>query len=123
LGSTITNFWIPFKKFTQVSTLAVNDLPAGARVKVDCKTKKKKQQKKGCPFKSKTFKNAKAKRKLNLTKRFNKKKLPIGTKVTITMTAPNFTGKRFVYTMRKNKAPKRPKRICILANGKPGKCP
>jgi hypothetical protein len=123
LGSTITNFWIPFKKFTKVSTLAINDLPAGARVKVDCKTKKKKQQKKACPFKSKTFKNAKAKRKLNLTKRFSKKKLPIGTKVTITMTAPNFTGKRFVYKMRKNKAPKRPKRICILANGKPGKCP
>jgi hypothetical protein len=33
IASTITNVWIPFKKDTKVSSLAVNDLPAGARVK------------------------------------------------------------------------------------------
>ena len=59
-----------------------------------CKTKKKKQQKKGCPYKKKTFKNAKAKSKLNLRKPFKKKKLPVGTKVGITITATGFLGKR-----------------------------
>ncbi len=39
------------------------------------------------------------------------------------MTATEFTGKRFIYKTRKNKAPKRPKRLCIRASGKPGKCP
>ena len=55
----------------------------------------------------------KAKWKLKLFKRFKKRKLPIGGKLTVTMTAPEFIGKRFVYTTRKGKAPKRPKRICI----------
>jgi hypothetical protein len=123
LDSTITNRWIPFPKSTKVFALAVNDIPAHGRVQVQCKTKKKKQQKKGCPFKSKTFKNTAAKRKLNLTKRFKKRKLPVGTKVTITITATGFVGKRFTYTMRKGKVPKTPKRVCILTTGKPGKCP
>ena len=90
---------------------------------MQCKTKKKKAQRKGCPFKSKTFKVTKARGKLNLKKSFGKKKLPIGTKITITITAPGFIGKRFTYTTRKGKAPKRPKRVCIGTTGAVVRCP
>jgi hypothetical protein len=119
----VSNLWLPFGKYTKVTTLAVNDIPANGRVRVQCKTKKKGQQRKACPFKSKTFKVTKARRKVNLLKPFRKKKLPLATKVTITITAPGFTGKRFTYKTRSGKAPKRPKRVCILSNGKPGACP
>jgi hypothetical protein len=104
-----------------VGSLAVNDLPAHTTVKVTCKTKKKKQQKKSCPRK-RTATSASARSKLNLRKPFKKKRLPPGTRVTITITAPGFIGKEFRYTMRKGKAPKPPRKRCIPPGGKPGKC-
>jgi Bacterial Ig domain len=121
LSSTVSNGWLAFSKYTKATSLAVNELPKNWRVVVKCKTKKKKQQKKGCPYKSKPFKGAAAKSKLKLRTPFKKKKLPVGTKVTITITATGFIGKQFTYTMRKKKKPKS-KRLCIPPGGKPGKC-
>jgi hypothetical protein len=92
-------------------------------VRVECKTKTKSQQRKGCPFKSKTYTVKKAVRKLDLSKPFRDKKVPVATKITITITAPGFTGKRFTYAMRPNKPPKPPKPVCILTSGTPGSCP
>ncbi len=57
VGSSIRNHFLGFKKFTKIDQLSVNGLPTGSRVKVQCKTKKKSQQKKG-PYKSKTFAKA-----------------------------------------------------------------
>jgi Bacterial Ig domain len=121
LSSTVSNSFLAFRKYTKVALLAVNDLPAGARVRTQCKTKKKKQQKKGCPYRSRTVTSAKARTRLGLLKPFKRKKLPVGTKVTITITAPGFVGKQFIYTMRAHKKPKR-KRLCIPPGGKPGRC-
>jgi Bacterial Ig domain len=123
LSSTISARWLPFPAYTKVLTLSTNDIPAGGQVGVQCKTKTKSQQPNGCPSKSKTYKVKKATRKLDLGKPFLDKKVPVGTKITITITAPGFTGKRFTYAMRPNKAPKLPKPVCILASGKPGVCP
>lgn len=47
----------------------------------------------------------------------------MGTKITITITAPGFTGKRFTYVMRPNKAPKPSKLACIPTSAKPGARP
>jgi hypothetical protein len=121
LSSTVSIGFDAFPKFTKVTALRVNDLPKNWKVAVACKTKKKKQQKKGCPYKKKTFKSVKAKSKLKLFKPFKKKKLPVGTRVTVTITATGFIGKQFTYTMRKSKRPKG-KRLCIPPGGKPGKC-
>ncbi|HEX4669255.1 MAG TPA: hypothetical protein VH275_04690 [Solirubrobacterales bacterium] len=90
------------------------------QVRVQCKTEAKGQQLKGCPSKSKTYKVKKATRKLDLSKPFLDTKVPVGTKITVTITAPGFTGKRFPYVMRPSKAPKVPKPVCILTSGKPG---
>ena len=78
---------------------------------VTCKTKKKKQQKKGCAYKSKRFTPPVARAKLNLRKPFKKKKIPAGTKITITITAPGFTRQEITYTMRKGKVPKRKRAV------------
>jgi hypothetical protein len=64
---------------------------------------------------------ATARSRLGLLKPFKKKRLPVGTRLTITITAPNAIGKQFRYTMRKHRRPAR-KRLCIPPGGKPGKC-
>ena len=121
LSSTISNHFLAFRKYTKVDRLAVNDLPAGARVRVQCKAKKKKQQKKGCPYKSRTVTTTFPRAKLNVLKPFRKKKMPKGLKITITITAPGFIGKQFTYTMRSPKSP-RSRRLCIPPGGKPARC-
>ena len=121
LSSTVTNSWLVYVKYTKVTALAANDLPAGTRVRVQCKTRKKKQQKKGCPYTSRTLATTFPRAKLNLLKPFKKKKLPVGTRVTIAISAPGFIGKRFTYTMRKRKRPK-VSRLCIPPGGKPARC-
>jgi hypothetical protein len=112
---------LAFPKFTKLLALAAKNLQPGSKVVVTCKTKKKKQQKKGCPYKKKTFKSANKKAKLDLRKPFKKKKLPVGTKIGITITATGFLGKRVTYTTRAGKLPKS-KVQCLTATGRVGKC-
>ena len=96
LAATVGHSALAYRAFTVFQRLVVNNVPAKARVKVTC-------TKRGC--KTKTYKTAKAKRKLNLIKQFRKRKLKVGTNITITITAPNFIGKRITYTIRKRKLP------------------
>ncbi len=112
---------LAFPKFTKLVNLSAQNLQAGSTVLVTCKTKKKSQQKKGCPYKKKRFTTSGARASLNLRKPFKKKKVPVGTKITITITAPNFLGKRVTYTIRAGKLPKS-KVQCLSATGKVGSC-
>jgi hypothetical protein len=121
VGSTTTISSLAFRKYTKLRTLAVKNLEAGSAVRVTCKTKKKKQQKKGCPYKSKRFTTSGARARLNLQKPFKKKKVPVGAKITISITAPNFIGKRITYTMRKSKIPSS-RVLCVPPGGKAGRC-
>ena len=123
LSSTITTRWLPFRAYTKVLKLSVNNVPAGGLVRVQCTTKTKRQQRKGCPSKSKTYEVKKSTRKLDLSKPFRNKKVPVGSKITITITAPGFIGKRFTYAIRPSKSPKAAKPVCILTSGKPSACP
>ena len=45
----------------------------------------------------------------------------MGTRITITITAPGFMGKKITYTIRKRKRPKSRVR-CLRATGKAGSC-
>jgi hypothetical protein len=119
--STVTNDFLAFRTYTRVRVFAVNDLLAGSSVRTQCKTKRKSRQKKGCPYKSRTVRTTKARSKLGLLKPFKKKRLPVGTRLTITVTAPGAIGKRWTYTTRRRKVPKRT-RLCIPPGGKAGKC-
>jgi hypothetical protein len=112
---------LAFAKFTKLVNLSVKNLQAGSTVTVTCKTKKKKQQKKGCAYKKKRFTTSGARAKLNLRKPFAKKKIPVGTKITITITARGFLGKKITYTIRARKLPKS-KVQCLSASGKAGSC-
>jgi hypothetical protein len=112
---------LAFPKFTKLVNLSAKNLETGSTVLVTCKTKKKKQQKKGCPYKKKRFTTSGGRAKLNLLKPFKKKHLPVGTKITITITAPGFLGKRITYTVRARKLPKS-KVQCLSASGKAGSC-
>jgi 6-phosphogluconolactonase (cycloisomerase 2 family) len=121
IPSTLTPKWTIAQTFTKIRSLTVKKLPAGAKIVTTCKTAKKKLQKR-CPFKSRKITSKKAKAKLELGKPFAKRKLPVGTKLKITITAPKLVGKVFTYTVRKGKKPA--SKLQCLAPGakKPGKC-
>ena len=121
LPSTTSINSLAFTSFTKLVNLSVKNLMAGSTVVVTCKTKKKKQQKKGCAYKRKRFTTSGARAKLNLRKPFAKTRLPVGTKITITISAPNFIGKQIQYTVRKRKIPKSRVR-CIPPGGKARSC-
>jgi hypothetical protein len=88
---------------------------------VTCKTKKKKQQKKGCPYKSKTVTTTFARVALNLVKPFKKKKLRVGTKITVTVSGSSFIGKVFKLAVRKKNVPS-VKTLCIAPGAKAASC-
>jgi hypothetical protein len=110
---------LAFPSYTKLLNLTAKSLKRGYTVTVTCKTKKKKQQKKGCPFKSKRFIATGSK--LSLKKAFAKKKIPVGTKVVIKVTMPGFFPKLISYTFRAGKLPKS-KVQCQRASGKLGGC-
>jgi hypothetical protein len=94
--TTVTTFWRLFGKRTQVATLTLGSVPAGAKVTVTCKGK-------ACAFKKAKFTATRAK--IKLAKRFKKRKL--APKTVITITVADATGsKRFRYTLRARKFPK-----------------
>ena len=96
LSATVGHSAIAYRAFTVFQRLVVNNVPAKARVRVTC-------TRRGC--KAKTYKTTTAKRRLNLIKQFRKRKLKVGTKVRITITAPGYIGKRITFTIRRRKLP------------------
>ena len=88
----------------------MKNLQAGSTVVVTCKTKKKKQQKKGCAYKSKRFTTTGARAKPQPAQAVPKKKIPVGTKIAITITAPGYLGKRF--TLHDPRSASCPSRAC-----------
>jgi 6-phosphogluconolactonase (cycloisomerase 2 family) len=121
IRSSVTPKWDVFRTFTKVRSLTAKKLPARAKVVTTCKTKKKRLQRR-CPFKSRKVSSPKAKAKLELGKPFAKRKLPVGTKIKITITAPNVIGKVFTYTVRKNAKPSSKLQCLPPGSKKPGKC-
>jgi hypothetical protein len=120
IPSTVSNSWLAFKKFTRPTRLRANKVLANSKIRVTCKTKRKKQQKKGCA-KAKTIRKKSAAARVNLLKPYKKKKLPVGTKLTVTITTTGAIGKRFTFTVRKRKVPKLTLR-CLPPGGKARKC-
>ena len=87
VNATLVSDYAAFPKFTRYKRLVLRNVPAGAKVSVSCKGKK-------CP----------AKRTTKLSK-FAKKKLRVGTKLTIRVTKPSAIGKQFVIKIRAGKRP------------------
>jgi hypothetical protein len=101
LRTSVSSLWDwSHRRFTRVQALRVNAVPKGATVKVTCKSKPRKR----CP-RSRTYKIKKNTKKLNLRKPFKGRKLPAGTTVTITVTAPGYEGNVNRYRTRKGKRP------------------
>ncbi len=96
-AATLTTSWRLFGKLTRVDTLTLAGAPKGAKVTVTCTGK-------GCAFKKATL-TATGKT-IKLAERFKRRKL--GANTVITITVANKTGtKRFRYTLRAGKSPKK----------------
>jgi hypothetical protein len=118
LRSSVSSVWNwSHRRYTRVVALRVNAVPAGATVKVTCKSKPRRR----CP-RSKTYRIKKNTKKLNLRKPFKGRKLPRGTTVTIQVTAPGYEGKVSRYRTRKGKRPS-VSLLCLQPGAKkPGSC-
>ena len=119
MGSSVRNHFLGFTKYTKIDQLSVNELPTGSVVACSARPRRRSSRRRAAPTRASHSPKA---GKLNLLKPFEKKKLPPGTRVTVTITAPGFIGKALTYTMRKGKTPKLPTKVCIPPGGKPGKC-
>ena len=121
LASTVAIRALALRRFTRLRSLSARKLVAGSTVTATCKTKKRSQQKKGCPYRRKRFNTSSARASLNLVSPFRKRRLPVGTKITVTIAAPGFIGKQVRYTIRKGKRP-RAQVFCVPPGGRAGAC-
>jgi Ca2+-binding RTX toxin-like protein len=97
----VVNSWLVSRDGTKVVLLEVRRVPAGATVVVKCKPPR---GRKGCAFKSKTFKPARAGT-VKLLALFRGRRLPVGTRVVVTITAPGHIGRKVTYRTVRTKVP------------------
>jgi hypothetical protein len=95
VNATIETNPLVFKRYTIYKRLVIKHVPRGATVSVACKGKK-------CPAK-RFSKRGGGSVKL---KKFTKRKLRVGTRLTVRVTQPGAIGKQFVIKIRKGKLPK-----------------
>jgi len=104
------------KKYTVFTQLDVKGIPSGSTLKVTCKAPKGKK----CPAKSFTKRNARGKVSL---KKWLKKRLPAGAKLTATVTKTgNFIGAVKIMTVKKRARPSFVDRCLPPGAKKPAKC-
>jgi hypothetical protein len=111
---TVRNFWSWTRTFTRVDTLEIRELtPPDVDVTVSCRGG-------GCPFSRRTFHGDKA---IVLTNAFRGRRLDVGARVEIWITAPDALGKYVRYKTRAGLRPAR--RIACLLPGRaaPVACP
>ena len=116
LAASVVNAFRAFRNGTVFTALSVNRLDPGSRVTVTCKTPgKRKKGRNRCPFARRTFAISRGS-KLNLARFFKRRRLPVKTTVTITVTSPTAIGKRLVLKVRRGKVPSK-KLTCLTPGG------
>ena len=122
IGSSIhSSFQVSGDK-TRVIDLEVTDVPQGATIQLACNTGHHGHSTSSnrCPFSKQSFGFAAGPRQsVSLDGSFKKRKLPVGTVITVTVSAPSTIGKYIQFTTRKKKAPSR-KLLCLPPGGTTG---
>ena len=120
LAVTFTATFTTDARTSRPRKLRVARLPAGSTVELRCTGPRRGKNR--CAFKSKRFKYARTTTRAVYESLFKKRKLPTGTVITITVSAPDTIGRRLTLTVRgKRKAPTR-KTACITPGSAPGAC-
>ncbi|MEX2107738.1 MAG: MopE-related protein [Solirubrobacterales bacterium] len=119
IGSSVVSSFLLSGDKTRVTDLAVTDIPQGSSVHLACKAPKK--AKTGCAFSSKSFSFAAGPRQsVSLEGSFKKRKLKVGTVITVTVTAPSMIGRQVQFKTRKGKQPTITSSTCAPPEGKTG---
>ena len=102
----MSNSWLAFAKFTKATRLRANNVLANSKIRVTCKTKRKKQQKKGCA-KARTIKTKCRRVAAQPGQAVQEEEAPGGHASSRSRSpTTGAIGKRFTFTMRKRKVPK-----------------
>ena len=122
LSSTVSIGFDAFPKFTKVTALRVNDLPKNWKVAVSLQDQEEEAAEEGLPLQEEDLQVGEGEVEAQAVQAVQEEEAAGRARtITVTITATGFIGKQFTYTMRKGKAPKRPKRLCMPPGGKPGK--
>jgi hypothetical protein len=98
---TLSHTFSAFKNFTTLGVMQVKAVPFGSKVTATCKVGKKK-----CPGKArKKFTKKNAFGTISL-KKYTKRRLKVGTTITVTVTKPNAIGAVKIFKVRRGKKPK-----------------
>ncbi len=110
----------PSRRGTKITVLEVNKLPARSRIVITCRTTA--QFPRRCPFRRATRTRTRSAT-LKLTSLLKRRTLPVGTRLELTISAPNFVTKVRRYTVRRTSAP-RAQDFCLPAGTRtPARCP
>jgi hypothetical protein len=110
---TIRNFWSWGRTVTLVNTLVIDDLtPSDVRVTVSCRGD-------GCPFRGRSYTGD---RRVSLTGAFHGRRLGVGTRIEIRITAPDAIGKYVRYRTRASKRPARRTACLLPGESAPSRC-
>lgn len=110
----------PSRRGTKITVLEVSKLPARSQIVITCRTTA--QFPRRCPF-SRVTRRRTGSATLRLTSLLKGRTLPVGTRLELTISAPNFITKVRRYTVRRTSAP-RAQDFCLPAGTKaPASCP
>lgn len=93
----------PSRRGTKITLLEVTRLPAGSRLVITCRTTA--QFPRRCPFRRVARKRSRSAT-LKLTRLLERRTLPVGTRLELTISAPGFVTKVRRYTVRRTSAPR-----------------
>jgi len=111
----------PSRRGTRITVLEVSKLPPDSRIVMTCRTTA--QFPRRCPFKSVTRKRAARATAIKLSSVFKRRTLPLGTRIELRISAPDYVTKVRRYTVRRTSKP-RQEDLCQAPGEKtPSACP
>lgn len=110
VGASVSARWRLGSARTRVARMVVRHIPAGGTVVINCARKHHPVPR---PCKSRSFHLSAATKRLSVTRLF-RAALRVGTKITVSVTRPDWIGKRYVFTVRSHRRPA-VSRLCLPA--------
>jgi hypothetical protein len=118
--ATVQHQWAFNNSFTKATKFTIRDVPAGSIVALRCTPPKK--HRKACPFKTRRRESVRKRKKLSMLSAFRRRKLPVGTTITVRITRKGAVGRVVRFKTRAGKLPKVTS-LCLPPGAKqPGKC-
>jgi hypothetical protein len=101
LGAVVSNQWAVARSFARLRTLVVHNAPTGARIALTCRGR-------GCPFRRARRRTVTRElQRIVLHRGFGRARLRFGTRLRLTITAPETIGRTYTFVVKRGAPPTR----------------